>query len=342
MSRPRIAFVPGDANGIGPELTAKVLSSPPADIDVLLIGDGEVVRHGEEIAGAGIDRVPVSEEGLAEPWPSGKVAFLRRDGVGRAGIELGVPDAACGRASLAELDEAALLAQRGVVDAVCFAPLNKEAMKAGGMAENDELTHLARVLGHDGHVSEINIMDAGIWTSRVTSHIPLGEVAGAITRERIKLSARLIEAALRAAGTPRPRVVVAALNPHAGDGGNFGREEIDTIAPAVAELCAEGMAALGPWPADTMFRRAIGGEADAIVTMYHDQGQIALKLTGFERGVSVLGGLPVPVTTPAHGTAFDIAGRNRAFVTATQAALAVATRMAAGRRVAAGEASPEA
>ncbi|MEQ9314356.1 MAG: 4-hydroxythreonine-4-phosphate dehydrogenase PdxA, partial [Henriciella sp.] len=128
-----------------------------------------------------------------------------------------------------------------------------------------------------------------------------------------------------------PRIAVAALNPHAGDGGNFGREEIDIIEPAVRKLAETQMAVEGPLPSDTVFLRVTRGELDAVVTMYHDQGQIALKLLGFDRGVTVQGGLPVPVTTPAHGTAFDIAGRGEADLGATRAAFALACSMVADR-----------
>jgi 4-hydroxythreonine-4-phosphate dehydrogenase len=126
----------------------------------------------------------------------------------------------------------------------------------------------------------------------------------------------------------RPRIAVAALNPHAGDQGNFGREEIDLIRPAVAEAARLQIDVTGPWPADTVFLKAKAGEIDAVVTMYHDQGQIAMKLMGFDRGVTVQGGLPIPVATPAHGTAFDIAGQGKANLGATRAAFELLIRMA--------------
>ena len=140
-------------------------------------------------------------------------------------------------------------------------------------------------------------------------------------------AATLIYRSLQANGIASPRVAVAGLNPHNGDGGTCGREEIDVIEPAVRELNARGMAVVGPFPADTIFLRARDGELDAIVTMYHDQGQIAIKLLGFSRGVTVQGGLPVPITTPAHGTAYDIAGQGKANVQAMANAFAIACRM---------------
>lgn len=139
----------------------------------------------------------------------------------------------------------------------------------------------------------------------------------------------LIDDTLRLAGVKEPRLAVAALNPHGGEGGLFGREEIEVIAPVVAQARAEGINASGPFPADTIFLRARGGAYDAIVSMYHDQGQIAMKLMGFERGVTVQGGLPIPITTPAHGTAFDIAGQGRANPNGLWQAYQIACRMGA-------------
>ena len=331
MKKPRLAFVPGDANGIGPELTAKVLAAPPAAADILLIGDDAVIANGERITGKRINRRAISADEVADfACAEGEVAFLP---YGEVVVEFrpGEVCAAAGEKSLAELSHAARLAQQGAVDGVCFAPLNKEAMKAGGMQAADELHHIAGILDYAGHISEINIMDSGVWTSRVTSHVALRQVAELINSEKIQRSAQLVARELQRAGIAQPKVAIAALNPHAGDGGNFGDEEITIIAPAVAALRDAGMDAVGPYPADTLFRRTAAEGIHGVVTMYHDQGQIALKLNGFERGVSVLGGLPVAIATPAHGTAFDIAGRNQTFTGATEAALHTLMHMAGGR-----------
>jgi 4-hydroxythreonine-4-phosphate dehydrogenase len=178
---------------------------------------------------------------------------------------------------------------------------------------------MAEKLGVEGYISELNTLD-GMWTSRVTSHIALREVADVITEKRVHEAVFLIDKVLRRSGVTRPRISVAALNPHAGDNGNFGREEIEILTPAVQKLAETQMAVDGPWPSDTVFLKAVAKEIDAVVTMYHDQGQIALKLLGFDRGVTVQGGLPIPVTTPAHGTAFDIAGQGVAETGAIRAA----------------------
>jgi len=217
-------------------------------------------------------------------------------------------------------------AKDGIVDAVVFAPFNKQAMHSAGLGHDDELHYMATRLKVNNYISELNTFD-GMWTSRVTSHIALKDVAERINEHSIGEAVRLIHGVLCNSGIASPKISVAALNPHAGDGGNFGREEIDVIFPAVQSLQSEGLPVDGPWPSDTVFLKAIAKEIDAVVTMYHDQGQIALKLLGFSRGVTVQGGIPFPVTTPAHGTAFDIAGQGKANLGATRAAFDLACKM---------------
>ena len=332
-ARPRVLVTPGDANGIGPELTAKLLGTAPTDAEIVLLGDENPIRLGEKRSGVSLDLFPVKDDlsNVADA-PPGAIPFLRRDNVEQADIRPGEVSAVCGRAAIGDLEFAAKAVQRGLADGVLFAPLNKAAMKAGGMKAADELHHLAAALGFAGPISEVNIFADGPWTSRVTSHVALRDVADLLSAEKITRSAWLIHAALRDFGTAAPRIAIAALNPHAGDGGNFGREEIDLIAPTVADLRRQGMDASGPHPADTLFMRALAGEFDAVVTMYHDQGQIALKLMGIHRSASVQGGLPVPVATPAHGTAFDIVGQGIAKTGATEAAYHIVRRMAANRK----------
>jgi 4-hydroxythreonine-4-phosphate dehydrogenase len=233
---------------------------------------------------------------------------------------------ASGRSTLRVLDKALEFAQAGIIDGIVFGPFNKTSMHMAGIGYSDELHYMAQKLGVESYISELNTFD-GMWTSRVTSHIALRDVADTIDGDRIKEATQLIDRTLRRAGYAHPRISVAAINPHAGDGGNFGREEIDVIAPAVREMAQCQMAVDGPWPSDTVFLKAKRGEIDAVVTMYHDQGQIALKLLGFDRGVTVQGGLPIPVTTPAHGTAFDIAGQGLADIGAMRAAFELACQM---------------
>jgi 4-hydroxythreonine-4-phosphate dehydrogenase len=216
--------------------------------------------------------------------------------------------------------------QAGDIDAIVFAPLNKQAMKLAGMKQSDELHYFADLLGYQGRVSEINICGK-LWTSRVTSHIPLNAVSRALTVEGICGAIELLGQALQAGGVSFPRIAVAALNPHAGEGGLIGTEEITIIGPAIENARVNGATVTGPLPADTLFIAARRGDFDGVVTMYHDQGQIALKLLGFDRGVTLAGGLPAVITTPAHGTAFDIAGKGVADLGALREAFSVASRM---------------
>ena len=231
-----------------------------------------------------------------------------------------------GLSALSNLNCALELARDGIIDAITFGPFNKAALIKAGLGHEDELHYMAEFLGVETYISELNTLE-GLWTSRVSSHIALKEVPDYITEHRISEAVHLIDKTLRRSGMSRPRLSVAALNPHAGDNGNFGREEIEVIAPSVQKLQAKQVNVDGPWPSDTVFLKAKAGEVDGIITMYHDQGQIALKLMGFDRGVTVQGGIPFPVTTPAHGTAFDIAGTGTADVKAMTAALDIACNM---------------
>ena len=237
---------------------------------------------------------------------------------------------AAGRGARAALTICLDAVQRGDSDAICFAPLNKQAMKKGGMNFEDELHFFADYFGVKDYFCEFNTLGT-LWTSRISSHIPLADIPKYVTKDRIKAAARLTYKTLKAAGFAEPRVAVAALNPHGGDGGTCGREEIDIIEPAARELNAEGLPIQGPFPADTIFLKARDKQLDSIVTMYHDQGQVAVKLMGFERGVTVQGGLPAPITTPAHGTAFDIVGQSKANAEAMTQAYLLAAKMGASR-----------
>jgi 4-hydroxythreonine-4-phosphate dehydrogenase len=340
-SRPTIAFAMGDAAGIGSEVMAKVLVDPEvrAAARYLVVGDRRVLDRGAAAAGIPVDLPTVTPD---EALPAGADSAVLID------LRHLDPDAApfgrVGRASGAFAIEnfrtALALAAGGAADAVAFTPFNKAAMRLAHPPYEDEIGFTAHAIGSDAVASEFNILE-GLWNARVTSHVPLSQVAVLITREGILADLRLTYAALREAGVAAPRIAVAGLNPHAGDGGNFGREEIDVIAPAVEAGKAEGLGCEGPFPADTVFMRARRGDFDAVLTMYHDQGQIAMKLIGFDRGVTLLGGFPFPICTRAHGTAHDIAGTGQANPGATKAALLLAARMAATRprRMAAGPAS---
>jgi 4-hydroxythreonine-4-phosphate dehydrogenase len=312
--KPTIALAIGDAAGISPELTAKVLALKDVRdaARIVVVGDRRIYADGERAARAS-----------AAPDDFVEIEHSNADAIQR-----GVPTKANGESALENYRTALRMVAGGKADAVCFTPFNKQAMRMAEPTYDDEILFTSNVLGFKGLATEFNVLD-DLWNARVTSHIPLKEVSDALSVDRIVKALKLASTALRAAGFEPPRVGVAALNPHAGDGGNFGREEIDIIAPAVKKAKAQGLSAEGPYPADTVFVRAKAGQFDAVLTMYHDQGQIAMKLLGFDRGVTLLGGYPFPICTPAHGTAYDIAGKGVANIGATRAALLLAARMAA-------------
>ena len=313
MDKPVIALAMGDPAGISPELTAKAvaLDDVRSAARVVVIGDRRVYDEGARIAQAS-----------GEPDD-----FVDLKHLDPATIQRGVASRAGGQSALANYRHALRMVADGKAAAVCFTPFNKQAMRMAEPTYDDEILFTSTVLGFKGVATEFNVLE-GLWNARVTSHIPLKDVSHALTVERIVQALELTANALRAAGFQPPRIGVAALNPHAGDGGNFGREEIDVIEPAVRKARALGLPADGPYPADTVFVRAKRGQFDAVLTMFHDQGQIAMKLLGFDRGVTVLGGFPFPICTPAHGTAYDIAGKGIANVGAARAALLLAAQMA--------------
>lgn len=331
MKRPRIAFLLGDVGGVGPEMGVKLLADPAVramrdSAEVLLIADPVVLAEGERIAGA---KLPVQRVAAADAPVAGgdAIAWLADDVLYGAVPPVARSTAEAGRAALRALELASAAARAGQVQGIVFAPLNKHSLRLAGMTQEDELRYLAERLAVSGFVCEFNITE-GLWTSRVTSHVPIKDVAPLITQPAVRDAVHIIERALKRAGIPRPRIAVTGLNPHAGDGGSIGMEEIEVIEPAVRALQAEGLDARGPFSPDTVFIAARRGDFDAVVSMYHDQGQIAMKLMGFERGVTLHGGLPVPVTTPASGSAFDIAGRGVARIDGLRAAYELAVRMA--------------
>ena len=310
--KPRIGLLLGDRNGIGPEIAAKLLARSESHVntEAVVIADLAVYRDGQSAAGVEIDR---------------ELEFYPLEATANA-TDTGRATAAAGKEVLGALSQAAELAAEGEIDGFVFAPLNKQAMHMAGLGFEDEMQFLKSHLGFKGEVGELNVLEK-LWTSRVTSHVAIREVADHITADGIERAIGLLDRSLRASGLAKPRLAVAALNPHAGDGGTFGREEIDVIAPAVVQAAANGASVEGPYPSDTVFVRAKEGVYDGVVTMYHDQGQIAMKLMGFGSGITVLGGLPFPVTTAAHGTAFDIAGKGKANPPALIEAWRTCTRM---------------
>ena len=329
--RPTIALAMGDPAGVSPELTAKLLclEDVRAAANIVVFGDRRILEEGAKVAGLTLDVSYVSPEADFDATLRPVVIDLKH--LSPADVKRGEATVEGGAFALENFRRALVMAQQGKADAVCFTPFNKKAMRYVYPGYDDEIRFISEVIGFNGHAREFNVLGK-LWNARVTSHIPLAQVASTISVEGILSELALTDRTLRDAGFDKPRIAVAALNPHAGDGGNFGDEEIDVIEPAVKTAIERGFNVSGPYPADTVYVRAKGGAFDAVLTMYHDQGQIAMKLMGFDRGVTFMGGLPFPVCTAAHGTAYDIAGKGIANIGASRAAVLLAARMAAQKR----------
>jgi 4-hydroxythreonine-4-phosphate dehydrogenase len=327
--QPRLAWVLGDPAGIGPELVAKSLvnANMGTVCRPVVVGPMWLLKRGMQVANvaAAANRC---QAGKVSEIPPGTVPVVDA-GWPEQDFPYGVLSAAAGKLTIEMLRVAVDMARAKQVDGIVFGPLNKEALSKGGNPHKDELHLLAEWLG-DTDIGEINAA-AGLITTRVTSHIPLKDVAANIRPDRIMLAIRMLHTTLRETGAQNGKIAVAALNPHGGEHGLCGTEEIEIIEPTVARAQVEGLPAVGPFPADTIFLRARKGEFQGIVIMYHDQGQIATKLLGFDQGVTIQGGLSVVITTPAHGTAFDIAGKGIANPEAFQEAVRLAANMAAAR-----------
>lgn len=327
--KPTVAFAMGDPAGISAELAAKLVASDEFrdGANLVVFGDLRILQRGAEVAGVNLDVEVVGAEG-AIPEHSARPVFIDLKNLSPDQVVPATATLEGGLFATENFRRALLMAHSGRADAVFFTPFNKKAMRLAFDGYDDEIRFVRDVLKTSVAASEFNVLGR-LWNARVTSHIPLSHVAAAISETSILRSLTLADQCMRAAGFNPPRIAVAGLNPHAGDGGNFGTEEIEVIEPAVRKAIAQGFTVEGPFPSDTVFLRAKNGDFDAVLTMYHDQGQIAMKLMGFDRGVTLIGGFPFPICTPAHGTAYEIAGRGIANLGASREALSLAIRMGA-------------
>lgn len=333
-TKPVIGVLLGDAAGVGPELVAKCAAAKFYDeyCKPVVIGDVRVLKRALDVIGAA-DKVQlqiISDIDEAD-WSAG-LPVLDQKNLDPADVPFAVKTVASGRACLDMLRLGVELWQAGKIGGYVFGPLNKAAMHEAGCSFESEHHYLAHLLGHTEPFGEINVTN-GLYTTRTTSHIPISQVSADLKEnggERIKRAIRLSYRTLISAGIKKPRIGVAALNPHCGENGDCGREEIDVIAPAVAEAQKNGINAMGPFPSDIVFHKAlVKKEFDGVVTMYHDQGQIALKLIGFEGGITVAGGFPIPIVTCGHGTAYDIAGKGIVTTASFENAVKQCSQMAA-------------
>ena len=338
--RPLVALTMGDVAGVGPEVIARSWGEAPLRelARPFVVGSRAVLERALALTGVRADVKEILHPEDAAP-SARVVPCLEATQEDLADVRPGQIDPRAGRAAHDYLTTAIELALAGRIDAITTLPLNKEALHAGGIRHPGHTEILAERCAAPEHAKMLYLGPesvsnlAGLGVVHVTLHVALRAVFDLLTEEAVEAKIMLADRALRAlTGGARPRIGVAALNPHAGEGGLFGDEEIRIIAPAVARARASGVDVIGPEAADTLFSRALGGAFDAVVAMYHDQGHVALKTLGFDKAVNVTLGLPIIRTSVAHGTAFDIAWQGKAGTSSLIEAVRVAAQLVAGRR----------
>lgn len=320
---PAVGLLLGDPSGIGPEVGARLIARHADDrVRLEVLGAPAVWARGLAQASVPDPKLPVlgaGDNGVAR-LPA--VALRPLADWDEELPAVGQTSPVAGRYCLQSLREAVARVQQGQWHGFTYAPMHKASLQLGGSTHTDDMGLLSALFGSAIPGSEINVLDE-LCTARVTSHIPLAEVSRQITPLGVLEAIQRLDSVLNAMDTACRDLAVAGLNPHAGDNGLFGDEEAEVLEPAIAQARAQGIPVTGPVSPDTVFVRARQGEFGGVVTMYHDQGQIAMKLLGFERGVTLAAGLPVPVTTTAHGTAFDITGKGQAHPGSLTRALAI-------------------
>ena len=328
QTKANIALLLGDPAGIGPELISKLLKEEVTNkANIVVIGEKQILDNGNNVTGNSHQLEIVEDFDQIDFNKSNR--FLLDISKGKNhNYKIAEPSKESGESVLEALDLALNLAKEKKIDAINFAPMNKTSLKLGGNTHSDELQLMAEKLEVKSFCCEFNVID-NFWTARVTSHIPIKEVAQHITKENILKPIKLINEVMELNGVKNPRIAVQALNPHA----EFGTEEKDEIIPAIEEAKKLGFNTDGPLPCDTSFVVAYKNKNhDCMVGMYHDALQSGLKAFGFDRGVTVQGGLTIPVTTTAHGSAFAIAGKNEANLAPILNSFKIALSMAENKK----------
>ena len=309
---PRIGLVMGDAAGIGPEIVLKTLSEARVyeRCEPLVLGSHEVLSLARQVIGSAQELVSVPTADAIGRAP-GQVRVLDCTVERSADLRWGVADACNGRNCMAAIRKAVDLAAAGSLDGVVLAPLNKEAMHLAGSPHADEFGLLAELAGVPKVKAVVKWGD--FYRSTVVGHVAFREILARLTVDEIVATIGFLGRTIQRFGVARPQIGLAALNPHAGEGGQFGDEEQTILTPAIARARGKWpLKVTGPYPADTIWHRAVGGPLDGIVYLYHDQGNIGMKAAAFGEATLIYAGLTFCVTSPGHGTAYDIAGQGRA------------------------------
>jgi 4-hydroxythreonine-4-phosphate dehydrogenase len=318
-----IAITMGDPAGVGPEIIAKSITNPEIQKTgrLIIVGSIDVMQEAMKLTGSLFRMNQVSSPAQADPSP-GAVNII--DPGIKTEIVRNMPSAESGRASVACIERAVDLALKGEVDAVVTAPISKEALKMAGYPWPGHTEMIAEKCGIRDYA--MMLIGGPLRVVLVTIHTAIRNVPGLIRQDAVLKTIRLAKKAADMLSIREPKIAVAGLNPHSGEGGIFGTEEIEEIRPAVDAAVLEGLPVSGPYPPDTIFHKAYRGEVDIIVCMYHDQGLIPLKMICFDTGVNITVGLPIIRTSPDHGTAYDIAWKGLA----RPSSMAEAIRLAAG------------
>jgi len=312
MFKPKIGITMGDAAGIGPEITVKVLNEGKVyeECFPIVLGDVKVIKIALRSTGLNLKVHPVKEISQAQ-FEYGTVDVLDFNNIDINKLKIGRVSEMCGKAAVVYTQEAVKMAMDKQIKAIVSAPLNKESMRKAGYHYSSQ-TNIVGELTSSKNYSLMSIFN-NLRVLTVTSHIPLRRACELITRKRVFDTIILANSSVKTLfGIAQPKIGVSALNPHAGEGGIFGEEETKEIIPAIIKANHLGIKATGPIPADTVFVKAKKGEFDIVVALYHDQAFIPIKTLGFGQVVTVVAGVPVIRTSVAHGTAFDIAGKNLA------------------------------
>ena len=323
---PLVAVTMGDPAGVGPEIIAKTFADPDfhARNRALVVGDAGMLKRAAQLVGLPleINEIPEPEDAAFTPGTADvlQVGELPPD------LPFGELDAGAGDAAFRYVEKATGLASAGRVAAIATAPLNKEAMHLAGHGYPGHTEILADLTGTEDYA--MMLVTDELKVIHVSTHVSLREAIDRAQPERELAVIRLAHESLKKLGVESPRVAVAGLNPHAGENGLFGKEDLEKIRPAVKAALDEGIDASGPWAPDTVMMRARQGYFDVVVVQYHDQGHIPIKLMGFDTGVNVTVGLPFFRTSVDHGTAFDIAGTGKADHASLEAALDLARSLA--------------
>jgi 4-hydroxythreonine-4-phosphate dehydrogenase len=308
LTKPVIAITIGDAAGIGPEVVIKALSTEEIYqlCQPVVIGESTTLVRIAGVIGKGLQLNTVTTPDQSA-GKFGTIDILDMHNLKGENIVFGRISSECGKAAMEYIAAAARLALDGKVSAIVTAPINKEATALAGYSDIGHLEYLARVTGATEYATML--VSGSLRVVHLTTHYPLTKACSYVKKDRIINRLILTDKSFKQWGFQYPRLGVAALNPHGGEGGLMGKEEINEIIPAVEKAVGMGIDARGPFPADSIFNRAIAGEFDAVLAMYHDQGHIPVKVFGFEKSVSVALGLPFIRTSVDHGTAYDIAGK---------------------------------